>query len=353
MDLKINVFNSSPPISKLVELAKSYYDTGEIISEEYLDWQYNKNPFGMPYYSLAFDKDMIVGQYIVIPMKYRLSGSVINGSLSLNTLTHPNYQGKGLFIKMAKKTYDLCKDKNVLFTVGFPNPLSFGGFVKKLDFENLGYCNIKICVLRPLKVLFNQFKKKKDKHGGDIKINLKIKSQKSIDISNLNNSDSSLYTEFWNSISSQSNLYTIDKTWEYINWRYFEIPNRKYYVTKTMSNGKITSICAFRVEKVLGTNTAIIMDLLVRDGADNDVKGLLKELKRNLRNNNINLISIIQPNLENLNGILSKSFFFNIPKKILPQPIPFVFRQHNIDNPKGKEAYFSNWTLSFGDYDIF
>jgi hypothetical protein len=352
---EIKVFNDSPPISKLVDLAKSYYQSGEIISEKYLDWQYNKNPFGYPYYSLAFDKDLVVGQYLVIPLKYRINNSIINGTLSLNTLTHPNYQGKGLFIKMATETYEFCRKSNISLTVGFPNPLSYGGFVKKLNFKSLGYCDLMICVLRPFTFLKNQFqlKKKKNKHGGDVEIKIELKNRSNCNtiITNLTTNDCKSYDIFWNSITEKSNLISLDKTWDYINWRYFEIPSRKYYLIKSVQNGIITSVCAFRVEKVLGTNTAIIMDLLMLDECD--AKLLLKEIKRNLRKNKINAITIIRPNNIKVKKLLVKNYFFKIPKKILPQPIPYIFLQHNKINSNIKIDDIFNWTVSFGDYDIF
>jgi hypothetical protein len=48
-------------------------------------------------------------------------------------MTHPNHQGKGLFTKLAKLTYDLAKEEGIEFIFGFPNKNSYPGFIKKLN----------------------------------------------------------------------------------------------------------------------------------------------------------------------------------------------------------------------------
>jgi hypothetical protein len=351
--VKIEGFNEAPPIAKLVELGKTYYDSGEIISELYLNWQYNDNPFGKPFFSLAIDNEKIVGQYIVIPIQYRHKGNIITGTLSLNTLTHPEYQGMGLFTKMAENTYEICRKHKVSFTVGFPNPLSFGGFIKKLNFKELGYCDLNIKILRPLHFVFNQLKKRKEKHGGDFSIDLFLQSPSNSQVSLLLPTDRELYDELWEGISSNSQYFSVNKTWEFILWRYFDIPNRKYYAVKIMNENKITSLCIFRVEKVLGTNTAVVMDFLIKDGHENDARKLLKLLKNDLRKNKVNLVVIISPVQRKIQKILSKEFFFKVPRRFLPQPIPYIFLDHNFDSIMDGVDNFSNWEVCFGDYDIF
>lgn len=73
-----------------------------------------------------------------------------------DTMTHKNHTGKGLFIKLAKLTYELAKNEGAQFVFGFPNSNSYPGFVKKLNWihrENMKMYKLKISTLPLLKVV--------------------------------------------------------------------------------------------------------------------------------------------------------------------------------------------------------
>lgn len=49
-----------------------------------------------------------------------------------DTMTHPKHQGKGLFTRLAKMTYELAEKEGIKFIFGFPNKNSYPGFIRKL-----------------------------------------------------------------------------------------------------------------------------------------------------------------------------------------------------------------------------
>ena len=88
--------------------------------------------------------------------------------LSLNTLTAPKFQGRGLFIKMAIETYNDCFKENIKYIIGFPNPNSYPGFVRKLNFSHLGNIPLLIKPINYIGILRSLFKRRDIKHGGEI-----------------------------------------------------------------------------------------------------------------------------------------------------------------------------------------
>lgn len=54
-----------------------------------------------------------------------------------DTMTHPDHQKKGLFISLAKHTFEYCKSIGILAIFGFPNQNSYPGFINKLNFNEL------------------------------------------------------------------------------------------------------------------------------------------------------------------------------------------------------------------------
>jgi hypothetical protein len=102
---------------------------------EYLNWLYFKNPRGPLVGFDAFDGEKLVGHYACIPTKFQ--GFKRNSLLSLNTATHPEYQGRGIFQILASNTY-ASAEKDFANVVGVANNNSLGGFVRKLGFQKIG-----------------------------------------------------------------------------------------------------------------------------------------------------------------------------------------------------------------------
>lgn len=346
--------NDCSNINELIDLSKTYYSEGDIINKSYLEWQYLKNPSGKPFLLTsreAVSKEL-AGQYLVLPLKFNLANSDVKGSLSLNTLTSPKYQGKGLFTKMAKATYDECEKANAQFTIGFPNPNSYPGFVRKLDFQHLGDIPLLIKPLKYFNLAFSFLKRGKQKHGGDISLNtskINPSTVKSFDFNDKNLV--AKYNKFWEAIKGQYKA-SVNKDFEYIFWRYHAIPTREYKMFYIEEDNVIKGVIVLRAEHVWSFNVGLVMDLLVFNNDTTIGKQLLKFSKKLFKHSKIDFIAALH-NRTCEYSILKKSIFFTIPKKLLPQKIHFIVRL-NKDFPKSEMLFKpENWKLTFGDYDIF
>jgi len=344
------VKSDSSNINELIELSKAYYSTGDIIDSSYLNWQYHQNPSGKPYLfiSRTEKENKLVGQYLIIPIIYNFFNKPVKGTLSLNTLTHPDFQGKGLFTKMAIKSYEECAKNNILFTTGFPNPLSYPGFVKKLDFTHLGDIPLFIKPLRPINMALSFFKTSKEKHGGNIE--LSQVEQNGIFKLNFEN-DSSKINDFWSKIKSQYPIST-ERDSTFLKWRYCDLPTRKYQLYAFEADNVIKSIIVLKAEKTWGFNVGIIMDFLVLQGEEHIGKQMLQFTKRIFKMSKLDFSACLHsPNFES--DFLMKNGFFKVPQRLLPQKVHFIVRKNN-EFVKSEEIFnLKNWKLTFGDYDVF
>lgn len=133
--------NSLEEIKATSELLHLVFSSKKF-SVEYLNWQYNENPDGKAVGLNAYSENgKLAGHYVTQPMQAMLSGKVKKGLLSLNTATHLNHQGKGLFTELAKKTYDYAHELGYEFVIGVANQNSTHGFIKKLGFQLVGKLN--------------------------------------------------------------------------------------------------------------------------------------------------------------------------------------------------------------------
>jgi len=87
--------------------------------------------------------------YGVIPCFIRLADKIILAAQSADTMTHPEYRNKGLFVELALLTFQLCHDAGIKLLFGFPNQNSLPGFVNKLGWQITERMD---CFIIPVKV---------------------------------------------------------------------------------------------------------------------------------------------------------------------------------------------------------
>ncbi|NBW67001.1 GNAT family N-acetyltransferase, partial [bacterium] len=99
-------------------------------------WKYGENPFGAPVVVIAEDGNRVIGQYAIWPTPLRLGNSIYWGAQSLDTMTHPDYQGQGMFTALASACYEAAAKQEIVAVYGFPNENSYPGFMRRLNFHH-------------------------------------------------------------------------------------------------------------------------------------------------------------------------------------------------------------------------
>jgi len=84
------------------------------------------------------DDDIPVGYYGVIPCFLNYGGEKLLSAQSADTMTHPGYRFKGLFVELASLCYALCREQGIQLIFGFPNQNSYHGAVNKLGWQIAG-----------------------------------------------------------------------------------------------------------------------------------------------------------------------------------------------------------------------
>lgn len=107
-------------------------------SADAIAWRYAANPAGQVVGADAWDGDRLAAHYVATPLEAAIDGQVIKGLLSLNTATHPDYQGRGLFTRLAQDAYAQGQAAGYGFVIGVANANSTPGFLRKLAFQNVG-----------------------------------------------------------------------------------------------------------------------------------------------------------------------------------------------------------------------
>lgn len=104
----------------------------------YDHWRYVTPPDGRCPVMLAADGERLAGAYTIWPVKIRIGNEVVLGAQSMDTMTHPDCRGQGIFTKLALACFEAAQARGFQVLYGFPNPSSYPAFVGRLDFAHTG-----------------------------------------------------------------------------------------------------------------------------------------------------------------------------------------------------------------------
>jgi hypothetical protein len=134
----------------IIRLWSEVYDSP--LNENHMRWRYFKNPVGSTPISLAYDRQnkSVVGFYSAIPVQMQLGRDSVLGGQVIDSMVHPDFQGKGVFGNMATHCYQAMADQDYAVLYGFPNQNAYRGCVNRLNFHHMGAIPVFVRPLRPL-----------------------------------------------------------------------------------------------------------------------------------------------------------------------------------------------------------
>jgi len=103
----------------------------------YFTKKYNTAYTGIEYIGyIAYNRNQTpIAFYGVIPCFIRYKDQLYLAAQSADTMTHPQYRFKGLFVQLANATVDLAQEEGISLIFGFPNQNSLHGFLVKLKWQ--------------------------------------------------------------------------------------------------------------------------------------------------------------------------------------------------------------------------
>lgn len=342
-------------LQEMLEMTEEYYGIDNDISKrKFIEHEYFANIAGNACIKLAhdFEKNILAGQYVVIPVKIKIESSIHSAILSLNTLTRAQYRGQKIFVTLADEVYDECREKGFKFCYGAPNPNSYPGFINRLGFHDIGIMPLYLKLINPsvltLEKLHSSFLAMLAKPFNLLFHPSKITS--SADIVKVCGENVDLFDKFWQVIKDKYSIIGVRDS-KYIMWRYINMPFRDYEIAIALENGKPEGYIIGRVTNVAGMNCGMIVDFLVKKGRKDIAASLLSYMEHIFYDKKAGIIGcLMQRHFEEAH-CLKKAGFFICPKKLEPQPFPVIYKALNAIGNKETTPDFSNWFFTMGDYD--
>jgi len=122
---------------------------GHLRPEKYDRWRYFSSPLGPSQISLAVKQNRLVGAFMLGPVEVRIGNSIVKGAHAMDVMSHPDYVGRPVFIEAGKHCVETATANGFEVFYGFPNPLSFPGFVRRLNWDHTGDVTHWVRPIRP------------------------------------------------------------------------------------------------------------------------------------------------------------------------------------------------------------
>ena len=116
--------------------------------EQLFSWKHDENAFGPSYMWVATDGGKIVGLRAFMRWEFVRGGEVLHAVRAVDTATHPDYQGKGLFTAMTMHGLDVIEGDGIDFVFNTPNDKSRPGYLK-MGWQEVGKLPVAIRVAGP------------------------------------------------------------------------------------------------------------------------------------------------------------------------------------------------------------
>ncbi len=105
-------------------------DTGHGDWAALFHWKHRDNPFGSSPMWIAIDGGRIVAVRVFMRWEFIRNGEVVKAVRAVDTATHPDYQGKGLFTALTLQGLGELEAEGVEFVFNTPNAKSRPGYLK-------------------------------------------------------------------------------------------------------------------------------------------------------------------------------------------------------------------------------
>lgn len=202
-------------IAEIIQVLKvSLGETSLPLSEEIWNYKHVNNPFGKSIVLVAEENNKIIGLRAFMRWQWTCNAKIYNTFRAVDTATHPEHQGKGVFKKLTLKAVELAKKEGDHFVFNTPNDQSRPGYLK-MGWEVVD--NI-VVSLQPGYGSFWKLKSKEFSYKVDIQAN---------------DEDLKKLCAVWNSnLKADKKLFT-SKTPNFLKWRYQNNPLQDYEVLIT------------------------------------------------------------------------------------------------------------------------
>jgi N-acetylglutamate synthase-like GNAT family acetyltransferase len=301
-------------------------------SEVYWRWKHVINPFGSSPVLVAEDDSKIIGVRAFMTWEWKKKHERLRAVRAVDTATHPDYQGKGIFRKLTLQMLVDSRAQGYDFVYNTPNSKSKPGYLK-MGWQEAGNFPIGFQLARPFTVMTNLLK-------GNIAPSAPLLNPgagKELDyllhhhaLTKLIDADNSAFVR-------------TNHTPESLRWRYVDVPVARYEGFGIEKNGALDALVIYRIkENKYGREMRITDAFLAPDVDFRAIRSLLSAHKQEHRADYVTMGTFPSAKL------ISKGLYF-ATAKFGPAVTVLNLNMNNLE----QLIEFKGWHPSLGDLELF
>ncbi len=201
----------------IIDLLKVSLGEGKVPKSETLwRWKHIANPFGPSPVLVAEESGKLVGVRAFMRWQWVTDkGEILQALRAVDTATHPDFQGRGIFKKLTLQLVEECQGDGFHFIFNTPNEKSRRGYLK-MGWKEVGKIPVRIKLNRPFALLNSILFKRKISTSSELghsKISEVLETVK----------DRIEYPQI------ASNTIKTKKDFQFLQWRYADCPIQEYH----------------------------------------------------------------------------------------------------------------------------
>jgi GNAT superfamily N-acetyltransferase len=201
-------------IKDIIELLKLSLGESKLKkSKTVWNFKHLENPFGASPVLLAEEDYKLIGVRAFMQWRWQLKDVIWTSYRAVDTATHPDFQGKGIFKTLTLKALTHVKSIGECFVFNTPNDQSRPGYLK------MGWHEVDKIKVALTPTFFNIFS---------------LFSNKKIEKKNMSTAELENLCIIHNTHLAQKNKLFTPKSTQYLKWRYENNPLQDYFVVSTI-----------------------------------------------------------------------------------------------------------------------
>jgi N-acetylglutamate synthase-like GNAT family acetyltransferase len=320
-------------IPSIVELLK--LSLGESLiprSEAYWRWKHIDNPFGKSPVLIAEEEGQLIGVRAFMRWDWRSGEKIYKSLRAVDTATHPDHQGKGIFRQLTLQLVEKCKEEGYDFIFNTPNEKSKPGYLK-MGWQSEGKYPIRILPVRPFDILFPS----------------KVPGKTNMEPGSKEIKNSTLLEECLKHFTGSQTR--TDYSVDYFRWRYLAAPSQKYYEKCSEEDGWYV----FYRAKISGRRKELRICDILTNGKYNS-RSLMRFLEEETRKLGMNLItfgSILTAKASMVSGVSPEETSNAVIPHFSSLIPPLKLGPELTFRPLTSQHKPTNWSPSIGDLELF
>ncbi len=235
-------------------------------SPAFFRWKHASNPFGRSFAILAEHGDRVVGFRTFMRWRFLVDGKPVSAVRAVDTATHPDYQGQGIFRRLTLSAVDeLRADTDLVFNT--PNDQSLAGYLK-MGWRRIADVPIEVRIRRPLR--FARGMRSRDELHADAGTAPTVSAPPAGSLLADGDAVAPLLP------AAEAGRLVTDRSVEYLRWRYGEAPLLDYRAVALGNRSRPDAIAIFRVRPRGRLWETTVAEVFAAPGDVRSVRGALR-----------------------------------------------------------------------------